>query len=400
MATHRGLQLAYPAIVVQQNDKGAKYPGPGPLTLAGWQSVVSEREKDGTLTYPSIRAEMQAHDTLVPASPKGPPAPAAWEEFLDAPPRRTTSEYPVPGRQPVRCRQLPSRHALFNTARPCSLPARIITNLGAISTTAALVLGATLDLTRASQHDALMAAVQRALKPTAAGGHAWFLLDGAPPPSTAAFSAPPPPQLLAGPPSVPQVAHHTAAKPLPGTQPATEPPTVSVVPIQGLGKLDPAEACAALSQLLEVPVYVTHSDIKTGFGFAAITTTVYQAPFATSWTRTYAHYAGWEAIIKGRCDSMGEPFRADTNALSVPPSLRPRERKKVESPQRSTTQAVTAAGVTRKSRKSRKSQERTAPTNTRTSPMWGGRRNSWALAIALASRPSSSLRPALSTLRD
>ena len=30
-ATHRGLQLAHRAVLVLQNDKGAKYPGPGPL---------------------------------------------------------------------------------------------------------------------------------------------------------------------------------------------------------------------------------------------------------------------------------------------------------------------------------------------------------------------------------
>ena len=84
-ATHRGLQLAYPSILVQQNDKGAKYPGPRPLSLAGWQSELSGREKDGTLTYPSIRAELQARDTMLQAGPNAPPVAAAWEEFLDAP---------------------------------------------------------------------------------------------------------------------------------------------------------------------------------------------------------------------------------------------------------------------------------------------------------------------------
>ena len=49
------------------------------VSAAVWQPELSEREKDGTLTYPSIRA------ALVQAGPNAPPAPAAWEEFLDAP---------------------------------------------------------------------------------------------------------------------------------------------------------------------------------------------------------------------------------------------------------------------------------------------------------------------------
>ena len=152
---------------------------------------------------------------------------------------------------------------------------------------------------------------------------------------------------------------------------------MSVVRVQGLAKLDPTEASAALSQLLEVPVHVTPSDVKAGFGFAAIPTQVYHTLFATRWTRTYIHPTGWEAVIHGRRDSTGEPFRADSNALSVPPSLRPGEspdtraskRKKLESPPRPATREATAAGVTRRS------QESTAPGSTRTSSMWGGRRN-------------------------
>ena len=66
------------------------------------------------------------------------------------------------------------------------------------------------------------------------------------------------------------------------------------------------EASAALSQLLEVPVYVTPSDVKAGFGFAAIPTQVYHTLFATRWTRTYIHPTGWEALIHGRRDSTGE----------------------------------------------------------------------------------------------
>ena len=159
------------------------------------------------------------------------------------------------------------------------------------------ILATTLALSRASQHEALIAAVQRALKPTAADGHAWFLQDGAPPPEpTAATSAPAsvlrPPPPLPGPPAAPPVQPPVGTKPLPGLQPATEPPAVSVVRLQGLGKLNPTEASAALSQLLEVPVYVTPADVKAGFGFAAIPTPVFQALFATTWTRTYIHPTG------------------------------------------------------------------------------------------------------------
>ena len=74
---------------------------------------------------------------------------------------------------------------------------------------------------------------------------------------------------------------------------------MSVVRVQGRGKLDPTEASAVLSQLLEVPVYVTPSDVKAGCGFAAILTLVYQTLFATRWTRTYVHPTGWEAVIHG-----------------------------------------------------------------------------------------------------
>ena len=62
------------------------------------------------------------------------------------------------------------------------------------------ILATTLALTRPSQHDALVEAVQRALKPTATDGHAWFLHEGAPPPSSSAAesmsasSHPPPPR--------------------------------------------------------------------------------------------------------------------------------------------------------------------------------------------------------------
>ena len=482
-ATHRGLQLAYPTILVLQNDKGAKYPGPGPLALSGWQSELSEREKDGTLTYPSIRAELQARDALVQAGPNAPPAPAAWEEFLDAPPAHDPASIQslLDNLSVIANYQAATlSSALALLARPYGLPARITTNLGAISTTAALVLGAksvweacppgsrprlakeleqfvqkvtdkyggpdleakqratlttlgetitraaqrgfsnwaqaavvvasdealpmstftdmstakdpvtfrksilatTLALTRPSQHSALVAVVQRALKPTAADGHAWFLHEGAPPPptsATASVSAPsqPPPPAVAAPLTGPPIAQLIGTNPLPGLQPAIEPPAVSVVRVQGLAKLDPTEASAALSQLLEVPVYVTPSDVKAGFGFAAIPTQVYHTLFATRWTRTYIHPTGWEAVIHGRRDSTGEPFRADSNALSVPPSLRPGEspdtraskRKKIESPPRPATRAATAAGVTRRS------QESTAPGSTRTSSMWGGRRN-------------------------
>ena len=74
---------------------------------------------------------------------------------------------------------------------------------------------------------------------------------------------------------------HTTAQPLPGLQPATEPLAVSVVRGLGPGKLDPTEASAGLSQLLEVPVYVTPDDVKAQFGFAAIPTLVYQTLFVT-----------------------------------------------------------------------------------------------------------------------
>ena len=146
-ATHRGLQLAYPSILVQKNDKGAKYPGPGPLSLAGSRSELSEREKDGTLTYPSIRAELQARDTLPQAGPNALPIAAAWEEFLDAPlvhdPASILSL--LDNLSVVANYQAATlSSAMTLLAPPYSLPAQIITNLGAISTTAALVLGAKL----------------------------------------------------------------------------------------------------------------------------------------------------------------------------------------------------------------------------------------------------------------
>ena len=117
---------------------------------------------------------------------------------------------------------------------------------------------------------------------------------------------------------------------------------MTVVRLQGLGKLNPTEASGALSQLLEVPIYVTPADIKAGFGFAAIPTPVFQALFTTTGTWTYIHPTSWEAIIQGHCDSTREPFHPDANALSVPPSLRPgnssdtraSKRAKVECPQR------------------------------------------------------------------
>ena len=159
------------------------------------------------------------------------------------------------------------------------------------------ILATTLALSRASQHDALMAAVQRALKPTAADGQTWFLQDGAPPPEpTSATSAPTsvlrPPPPLPGLPAAPPVQPHPGSKPLPGLQPATEPPAMLVVRLQGLGKLNPTKASAALSQLLEVPVYVTPADVKAGFGFTAIPTPVFKALFAATWTRTYIHPTG------------------------------------------------------------------------------------------------------------
>ena len=143
--THRGLQLACPTILVLQNNKGAKYPGPGPLALSGWLSELSEREKDGTLTYPSIQAELQARDALVQARPNAPPAPAPWEEFVDAPPAHDPASIQslldnLSVIANYQAAMLSSALALL--ARPYGLPARITTNLGAISRTAALVLGA------------------------------------------------------------------------------------------------------------------------------------------------------------------------------------------------------------------------------------------------------------------
>jgi len=235
----------------------------------------------------------------VQAGPNAPPAPAAWEEFLDAPPAHDPASIQslLDNLSVIANYQAATlSSALALLARPYGLPARITTNLGAISTTAALVLGAksvweacppgsrprlakeleqfvqkvtdkyggpdleakqratlttlgeaitqaaqrgfsnwaqaavvvasdealpmstftdmstakdpitfrksilatTLALTRPSQHSALVAVVQRALKPTAADGHAWFLHEGAPPPpssATASVSAPshPPP---------------------------------------------------------------------------------------------------------------------------------------------------------------------------------------------------------------
>ena len=151
---------------------------------------------------------------------------------------------------------------------------------------------------------------------------------------------------------------------------------MSAVRLQGLGKLNGTEASAALSQLLKVPVYVTPAEVKAGFGFAAIPSPVFQALFATTWTQTYIHPTSWEAIIQGRRDSTGEPLRADSNDLSVRPSLRPGDspdtraskRVKVKSPHQSTTRSAAAAGVTRRS------QEPSPPTNARTSSLWGGKR--------------------------
>ena len=143
-ATHRGLQLAYPAIVVQRTDTGAKYPGPGPLSLAGWQSELSEREKDGTLTYPSIRAELQACGALVQAGPNAPPVAAAQEAWTPPSAHDPASIQSLLDNLSVVANYQAATLSSVLTllARPYSLPARIITNLGAISTTAGLVLGA------------------------------------------------------------------------------------------------------------------------------------------------------------------------------------------------------------------------------------------------------------------
>ena len=190
------------------------------------------------------------------------------------------------------------------------------------------ILATTLAFTRPSQHSALVAVLQRALKPTAADGHARLLHEGAPPPPTSATvsvsaSSQPPPQTVAAPLTGPEIAQLIGTNPLPGLQPAIEPPAVSVVRVQSLAKLDHTEASAALSQLLQGPVYVTPSDVKAGFGFAAIPTQVYHILFATRWTRTYNQPTGWEAVIHGRPESTGEPFlrglQRSVRALLPPP---------------------------------------------------------------------------------
>jgi len=81
----------------------------------------------------------------VQAGPNAPPAPAAWEEFLDAPPAHDPASIQslLDNLSVIANYQgatLSSAVALL--ACPYGLPARITTNLGAIPTTAALVLGA------------------------------------------------------------------------------------------------------------------------------------------------------------------------------------------------------------------------------------------------------------------
>ena len=71
------MYLAFDVLTFDENEC---YPGPSPLHPAAWQ------EKDGSLTFPSIQAELQGHERLLDSSAASPAVSLVWEEFLDRPP--------------------------------------------------------------------------------------------------------------------------------------------------------------------------------------------------------------------------------------------------------------------------------------------------------------------------
>ena len=85
---------------------------------------------------------------------------------------------------------------------------------------------------------------------------------------------------------------------------------------------------------------MTPGDARAGFGFAAVPGPVYHSLFAAKHTRTYIHATGWEATLQGRRDSTGELFRADSNALTIPPSQRPGDSPDTRATKRQRTDAT------------------------------------------------------------